>query len=289
MTAPCYHEIFSCTGPMGERAPELVLLHGWALNGTVFEPLLPALQQYFRITLMDLPGMGRSAVPDGDYSLSWLAASVLKQCPPIFSVLGWSLGGMVAMRMAMDQPQRVQKLVTVASSPSFVQQDSVQPDAVQQECDADKESDADMAAWPYAMPPETLAQFIHFYDQDSAAAIKRFLALQCMGSVMQKEDQRFLQSVLHTGVPVSSKALRAGLQLLAQEDLRADLQRLRVPVLHVLGENDALLPASALADMVSLSRSMSPDAQAVLLSQCSHMPFYSGADALLAAVLPFLR
>ena len=45
----------------GGEAVELVLLHGWASDSRIWQPLLPHLRQHFHLTLIDLPGFGRSA------------------------------------------------------------------------------------------------------------------------------------------------------------------------------------------------------------------------------------
>lgn len=65
-----YHESFGSV-----ENPALVLLHGWGMSSTIWTPLLPALTQSFYVTVIDLPGLGRSTSTD-DITLESMAAKV---------------------------------------------------------------------------------------------------------------------------------------------------------------------------------------------------------------------
>ena len=89
--------------------PPLVLLHGWAMHSGLFAPLLPRLTDRFRVHLVDLPGHGHSPTLSR-YSLDTIAAAVGEAvssaagtAEPV-TVLGWSLGGMVALHWALAAP-----------------------------------------------------------------------------------------------------------------------------------------------------------------------------------------
>ena len=83
--------------------PVLVLLHGWSMSSAVFLEVLPQLAKSHRVLAVDLPGHGASELDDIDYSLDTLAGNVeawlqqlgLNRC----ALLGWSLGGQVALQM----------------------------------------------------------------------------------------------------------------------------------------------------------------------------------------------
>ncbi|MBP9131466.1 MAG: alpha/beta fold hydrolase, partial [Steroidobacteraceae bacterium] len=97
MSAPLHVEIRG-TGP------DLVLLHGWALHGGMWGPWLDELGRRARLHLIDLPGHGRSAWPAGASTLRDLARAVSPHVPNGAAVLGWSLGGMVALELARSRP-----------------------------------------------------------------------------------------------------------------------------------------------------------------------------------------
>ena len=92
------------------RGPPLVMLHGWAMHSGLWAPLLPRLIARFRVHCVDLPGHGfsPSLVPYTLDSITQAVAAAFDASPdtadtPLI-VLGWSLGGAVAMRWASTRP-----------------------------------------------------------------------------------------------------------------------------------------------------------------------------------------
>lgn len=96
----------------------LVLLHGWGLNAEVWRCISEELASQFTVHLVDLPGYGRSH-GYGAMTLDDMAEQVLEAAPQKAVWLGWSLGGLVVSQIALRHPERVQALITVASSPCF--------------------------------------------------------------------------------------------------------------------------------------------------------------------------
>lgn len=100
------------------QAPRLLLVHGLGQNGfTDWMPVLPALAQRWQVTAIDLPGFGYSSTPLAKLSPTNLArvlAALLQRegAGPV-AVLGHSMGGAVALRLAEQQPAAVSGLVLV--------------------------------------------------------------------------------------------------------------------------------------------------------------------------------
>jgi 4,5:9,10-diseco-3-hydroxy-5,9,17-trioxoandrosta-1(10),2-diene-4-oate hydrolase len=98
----------------------LVLLHGDGESAFDWSWTLPALARTRRVYAPDLPGSGENAKPAADYSPAFLerfAASFLDAAGiGRAAVVGSSLGGLVALRLALSEPTRVSALVLVASS-----------------------------------------------------------------------------------------------------------------------------------------------------------------------------
>lgn len=257
-----YYDTYACTGPRAESAPELVLLHGWGLHSAAWDTLVPTLLMHFQVTVIDLPGMGRSPLPKAALTLEAQVDAVLAVAPAKAIWMGWSLGGELALAAAAAHPERVQALVMVASNPSFVQREG----------------------WPQAMPVALLQQFIAFYDEDPEATLIRFLSLQCQGSARMKDDIRFMQELVYLhGLP-APRALREGLWLLRDADLRSAWSQLVCPALALFGARDALVPV-AVADAM---RSANPRAQVEVIANASHVPFLAEREALERVLLPFL-
>ena len=96
----------------------MVLLHGLLGSHRWFAPVLEPLGERFRVLAPDLPGFGRSDKPDAPYSIPWMAAKVLRFLDEKgvgrAHFVGNSLGGQIALHIALGQPARVDRLVLAA-------------------------------------------------------------------------------------------------------------------------------------------------------------------------------
>ena len=107
--------------PKGGGGTPLVLVHGLGARGEDWAPMLaPLAARGFHVYVPDLLGYGRSPKPDVDYSISLQEKTVVKFMQavgvPQADVGGWSMGGWVAMKLAIDDPQRVDRLVIYDSA-----------------------------------------------------------------------------------------------------------------------------------------------------------------------------
>ena len=103
----------------GRGAP-LLLINGLGAHTEMWRPLEAALDG-FRIIEFDLPGAGRSPAPRRPVRMKRLARlcrSIMDHAGmDVADVLGYSMGGMVAQQLAADLPERVRRLVLVATTP----------------------------------------------------------------------------------------------------------------------------------------------------------------------------
>ena len=86
--------------------PPLVLLHGWAMHGGVFAPLVARLRDTYTLHLVDLPGHGGSRQCAVPLALDACARAIV-DAVPVAPWLGWSLGGLLALHAAHAWPDRV--------------------------------------------------------------------------------------------------------------------------------------------------------------------------------------
>jgi pimeloyl-[acyl-carrier protein] methyl ester esterase len=243
------------------RGPDLVLLHGWGLHGGVWAPLAEKLAAHFTLHMIDLPGHGHSR----DHALQNLddmAREVAALIPCEYSLAGWSLGGQVAMKIALSHPTPPKRLVLMSTTPCFV----TRPD------------------WPTAMRPEVLADFAQRLGSDYRTTLKNFLALQVLHDSDARATLRQLNETLFLRGEPHPDVLEKGLDLLANTDLRGDVSRIAVPTLVLHGERDALTPAGAgrwLAANIA-------GAQHVEVTNAGHSPFLSHRDAVAGSMKEFL-
>lgn len=246
--------------------PPLVLLHGFALHGGLFAPIVPALARTHRVHAVDLPGHGHSRASLA--ALDDLVDAIARVVEPLrepATILGWSLGGMVAQQLALDHPQLVRDLVLVCTTPRFVTAEG----------------------WPHAMDPDTLARFGDELRVAYRATLQRFLTLQVQGrgeggGVDRDVLAQLRDSLFARAVPTAD-TLAAALSILADTDLRAQVPRIAQRALVITGPRDALTPPAAgewLAAHIPLARHLS-------IPGAAHAPFLSHPAAFVAAVQDF--
>lgn len=249
----------------GQGDRDLVLLHGWGLNAEVWRFISERLAPHFRLHLVDLPGYGRSH----DFpamSLANMAQCVIEQAPPQALWLGWSLGGLVASQIALMAPQRVNGLITVASSPCFAAQ----------------ESSCSEQAWP-GIRPEVLQGFQQQLSEDFQRTVERFLALQTLGTESARKDARLLRSIVLEQPMPTVDVLNGGLEILRTVDLRQKLTTLDVPFLRIYGALDGLVPRK----VAPLLDTLWPFSDSVIMDKAAHAPFVSHPDIFSTLVVDF--
>lgn len=104
---------------MRGEGPPLLMLHGWGGSSLSFMGAASALEQRFRILAPDLPGFGFSEAPreawgSADYARAVASLPAAAGFEAV-DVIGHSFGGKVALALAQDNPERVKRLVIVAS------------------------------------------------------------------------------------------------------------------------------------------------------------------------------
>ena len=242
---------------MKSSKPVIVLVHGWGMNARVFDTLAALLAPDFDVRALNLPGHGgRDALPCNTLK-SW-ADDLARQLPEYTTLLGWSLGGQVAMRAALDHPKKIARLILLASTPKFVADAEWAPGM----------ADADLQAFGAALmaEPET--------------TLLRFLSLQTRGMAGQKTLLQSLRQTLLAAPEARFEALSGGLAILRDTDLRAELPRLTQPALVLHGALDTLTPPAAGAWLAETL----PSARHLAFARAAHAPHLSHSADVAAAI-----
>lgn len=253
----------------GDSGVPLLLIHGWAMHGGMWQGVAEKLAQHFNVLAVDLPGHGYSRGQRTEdrgqrfaERLDEIVDTLSVQFNEPLTVCGWSLGGQVALRWAMCYPQQVQRLILVSSTPCFVRR----------------------AGWDHGLSVAVLQEFSTALRQNYAPTLKRFLALQLRGSDRERELLSAMRDTLFARGEPDLDALQAGLEILRDCDLRDGLPSITQPALIVAGERDALTPLAAAQYMAEHM----PDAQLVGIAGAAHVPFLSHPDEFVKHLVKFL-
>jgi pimeloyl-[acyl-carrier protein] methyl ester esterase len=246
------------------NGPNLILLHGWGLNGAVWDSIIEPLAAFYTLHIVDLPGHGQSSdIAAGTLDAMAVALDSLLTQFDKAHVLGWSLGGQVALASANRHPTKIQSLILIATTPKFVAAND----------------------WPHGVKANVLDDFAKRLSTNYAATIRNFLALQALNQDHIRPTIAALQkSVLARGAP-NIDNLMHGLNILAETDLRAMVSHINQPTLIIQGDHDALTPEPAAQ---WLAHNM-PNAHYYLIPHAAHAPFLSHREEFLRAVKGFIN
>lgn len=247
----------------GQGSP-VVLLHGWAMHSGIWGELAPRLARGHRVHAVDLPGHGRSpALPTFGIApaIDELDVAFREERSPL-ALVGWSLGGLVALAWTLAHPERVARLVLVATTPRFAAGDG----------------------WSHAMSVETLQRFGDELHVAWKATVLRFLTLQLRGSERELRTLAALRTALFARGEPSPRTLAEALTVLATTDLRAEVGRIAQPALVISGDRDALAPLAAGEWLASAL----PNGRFAPIAGAAHVPFLSHPAEFAAALADFL-
>ena len=249
---------------LGE-GPDLVLLHGWAMHSGIWESVRSQLAQHFRLHLVDLPGHGASPSPwiHGPDALKNMTEMIVESLPEHSIICGWSLGGQIAMKLSLDIPERINKLILISTTPSFIQRED----------------------WIWAMEEAILESFIENLNQDCASTLNRFFSLQVRGGINTISLLRKLRKyIFKEGIP-DQEGLQIGMKILFTTDLRRSVKNINHPVTLLHGKNDAIVPVHSARWL----HENLEDSNLIILPDCGHIPFLSHTDQFLSSIFKAAR
>ncbi len=244
------------------HGPEVVLLHGWGWHIDIWQVLLPQLKKQYRLTLVDLPGHGKSSIFNQDYSLENIAQEILNIAPKRATWIGWSLGGLVATWIAIKYPSRLEGLILIAYTPRFLQD----------------------LHWP-GIKQGAFEQFMYSLENNFNHTLKQFLVLQCYQDKSLNKKNLYLKKIFLTKQQSSLATLKQSLKLLFNMDLRLELINIKCPSLLILGELDVLIPI----DVIKKIQNYMPKLQINIIPGSGHIPFLSNATLFYKKLDGFLR
>ena len=207
------------------------MVPGMMCEERIFSPQIEELSQNFEVTIADISNFS---------SVSELASDVLKKAPKSFSLLGHSMGGIVAMEIYSQQPKRVEKLILMDTNPK-AELDEVKLKREPQIREVNKGKLLEVMR--DEMKPNYLAE----------SENKRSVLNVCMDMALTLGPDVFINQ---------SRALQSRL------DQQNTIQSIKIPVLIMCGSEDKLCPV----ERHEMMHNMISDSDLIIINNAGHMP-----------------
>ena len=230
-----------------------VLISGWSMNSDIFDWLMPGLAQYFQVYLADHEQLSGTIEDAADQ-----LAEQLNFTQPAL-IIGWSLGGNIALELAARHPDKVAGLCLLACTPSFIARDD----------------------WPQGLASDTFSQFQQGLKDNTNKTLRRFDLLQTQGDKQQGNLSKALQDYRKQQKPWSQADLERGLVWLETLDQRTLIKKLPQRQLWCFGNADQLVNIDT-ADAV---QKLNPAASIITIEHSGHLPFLNKPDQIFTALL----
>ena len=245
----------------------VVLLHGWALSGEIWDrQVTTLLGAGRRVVTVDLRGHGQSDRPAGGYDVATLAADIATVLDTLdlseVDLVGWSLGGLAAFRVAARHAERIARLVLIGS------------------CGV---AAARQPGFPFGHFSEELNHQLYTRELHDRLASRESLITDSL-RFESGSPQRVLDWLIAMSHQTPSWAAEAALHTLQETDQTAEIPLVQVPVVQIIGERDPVLTMRG-ADWVVAELA---HARQVRLEKAGHFPMLETPDEFDAALLDAL-
>jgi pimeloyl-ACP methyl ester carboxylesterase len=251
----CFYEVIG-------RGEPLIMIPGLAATSRSWEPAIPELSEHFSLLLFDNRGIGRSVARRKPAHISELVSDIVELLDFLqldrAHVLGVSLGGVIAQRMAIDHPSRIHRLVLVSCADMFS---------------------------PYLRQMSLfLAHMLRRFPREKFVRMMELLATapEFLDANSDLVEQRVKQKC---GIKVSARAVGNQLRCLASAEVDPPHYRITAPTLVVAGEYDPIVPGCYARRMAGKI----PGSAFHLVPGAGHNPVVDHPDLVLPKIIEFLR
>jgi len=254
---------------MNNKRENLLFVHGWATDNTVWERQTAAFSDRYRCLAPNLPGHG-SGLHWSDPTIGPAVGMILcaleseKETFGETVAVGWSLGAQVILQAALLKPGCFKAVVLVGATPRFV-----------------KAKD-----YPWGQSRGVTGRMEKDLKRDFAATLNGFYALNFTPREAVTDEARdFVTHYEARSAALHQASLLAALGALVTTDLREETHRLTVPALIIHGDADQIVPHGAGA----LLAEKLPNARLDTFHETGHIPFLTQEERFESAVDNFLR
>lgn len=252
----------------GEGSP-LLLLHGFTGSWRTWKPFIPLWSKHHQLIMVDIIGHGASASPEElEHYYMDLAVQDLTEILNQLKIekahlLGYSLGGRLALTLALQQPNRIQSLILESSSPGLATAEERRERMIRDEALAKR------------IELEGLDHFVQYWENIPLFTTQKRLPVEVQQNI---RNQRLKNNIM--GLANSLRGMGTG----AQESNWGKLGDLLLPVLLLVGDQD-----QKFSQIGQRMRKLFPAAKLTTLSNAGHATHVEQPEIFGKLVLDYLN
>ncbi len=243
---------------LGQGKPVL-FLHGWMGSWRYWLPTMEAVAQHFRAYSFDFWGFGDSDKEAEAHTIKEYSAQVLRFLDGMgiarARLVGHSMGGMVALKTAIDYPERI---VRVATAGAVIEGSALAP----------------------LLKMTTNQLITRLFVR---GPVVQRIWWQLMRNI-RSGWRRWFGEVIEDSAKGSQDAILQSVRSMRRTDLRPELGRLKVPALIVHGSEDDIVDP----DQAEIFQVYVPTARVVVMEHCRHFPFMDDPESFNRLLIDFL-
>ena len=229
----------------------LLFIHGWGVDKKIWRQQYKFFSKRYRVMTVDLPGHGKS---------SWEKINLKEMVEDLkhlldvmnfddVTIVGSSLGGLVALKMYEQFSGKIQRMIFVGVMPKF----------------------SKSTGYPHGLDIGKMRKLGGQLESDYPAIVNIFF--RSLFTKQERQTRRFkwIQKFRRTDQVPLRQALLNYLDIMEKEDLRDVLKKIKIPLQFINGREDEICNRETVAFLYKLS----PKSRFDFFEQCGHFPFLS--------------
>ena len=224
----------------------VVLIHGWGMSGKIWAEFSKLMISKYKLYIIDLPGMGKSEIIK-PYKIDNLIKKIHEEITERVTIIGWSLGGQIAIKYYLKYPKAVNYLVCISSTPCFIKKNG----------------------WEFGVSDNFFSKFKKDLLNNWQRTLRKFFLLQMQKDEDKENTLKKLENDFMNEQPPTKDGLEKSLEILEKVDIRKDIENINIPTLLISGKQDSISDYKASIWMKSKIK----ESEIFIFESAGHIPF----------------
>ncbi|HBA26285.1 MAG TPA: hypothetical protein DCY98_02640 [Nitrospinae bacterium] len=252
------------------KGKPIIFVHGWAMNSHVWKYQMDEVSKYFQVIAVDLRGHGKSecGMRNAEYEFNIFIQDLKELINFLgikkFTLAGWSMASFIIARYYFKYPEDIDKLIFISGTPKFLSEND----------------------YPHGHPMTMVNRLEQNLKRDYENHIREFCGkLFISGEIIDDSKLSEIESLMfNEDFPPSSDVVLQTLNSLLKNDIRDNLNDIKVPTLIIHGSIDKICPLGAGKYMAKEI----PDSKLIILEGVGHAPFLTQPERVNKEIKEFI-